>query len=62
MKKSTMYEQAALSVLKNETLTASMRLDIIRVLLDSEHTAKICEKVEERERAEKEEKDGAENG
>lgn len=62
MKKSTMYEQAALSVLKNETLTASMRLEIIRVLLDAEYTAKICEKVEERERAKKEEMDGGANG
>ena len=56
MKKSTMYEMAAQSVIENEKLTTSMRLDIIRVLLDAEYTAKICEKAEERE-----EKDGATN-
>lgn len=49
MKKSTMYEMAALSVLENEKLPASTRLEIIRVLLDREFSAKITEKHTEKE-------------
>lgn len=48
MKKSAMYEQAALSVMKNNIIPDTQKLEIIRELLDAENTAKILEKIEER--------------
>lgn len=48
MKKSEIYGAAAISVLENNLIPASMKLEIIRELLDAEYTAKILEKTEER--------------
>lgn len=46
MKKSAIYHAAMLSVMNDEKLTASDKLEIIAVLLEKKSTAEWCEKQE----------------
>lgn len=49
MKKSKMYEQAALSVIRDNILPATTRLEIIGELLEKKRLEKFVEEQEEKE-------------
>jgi hypothetical protein len=49
MKKSQAFKMAQLAVLANERISAYDKLEVLKVLMDEEHIALICEKDEEEE-------------
>lgn len=51
MKKSELYHEAALCVLRDNELSDDFRLEIIAELLDKEHLEKFCEEQAEKEAA-----------
>ena len=52
MKKSKLYELAALAVIRDTIMSSQTRLDIITELLDRKHTEEIIERANERKEAE----------
>ena len=52
MKKSELFRMAQIAVIEADTIMPSVKLDILRVLMDEEDIKKLCEEHEEQEGAE----------